>query len=138
MSRRAPVERFEVRVDDAVLEDLRRRLAATRLRDQIEGTGWDYGTPVCSPGPPTVVISTLTSDSENRGGPFRQSAADPSSTRETGGAASVDGDDRPGDVGGPVRREERGQLGHFLGLAGALERRSANQRREALGGALST
>ena len=40
------IERFEISVDDSVLEDLRRRLMATRLPDQIEGTGWDYGTPV--------------------------------------------------------------------------------------------
>ena len=39
------VERFEIRVDDAVLEDLQRRLAATRLPDQIDGTGWEYGIP---------------------------------------------------------------------------------------------
>src|SRR2546426_5094929 len=40
------IERFEISVDDSVLDDLRRRLAATRLPDQIEGTGWEYGTPV--------------------------------------------------------------------------------------------
>lgn len=34
---------FEIRVDDAVLDDLRRRLAHTRFPDQIEGTGWKYG-----------------------------------------------------------------------------------------------
>ena len=39
------VERFEIRVDDAVLEDLRQRLVATRLPDQIDGTGWEYGVP---------------------------------------------------------------------------------------------
>ena len=37
------IERFEIRVDDSVLEDLRRRLAWTRFPDQIEGTGWEYG-----------------------------------------------------------------------------------------------
>jgi microsomal epoxide hydrolase len=37
------LERFEICVDEAVWEDLRRRLAATRWPDQIEGTGWDYG-----------------------------------------------------------------------------------------------
>ncbi len=42
----APLERFEIRVDDTVLEDLRGRLAATRFPDQIEGTGWEYGTPI--------------------------------------------------------------------------------------------
>jgi hypothetical protein len=40
------IERFEIRVDDSVLEDLRNRLASTRLPDQIEGTGWEYGIPV--------------------------------------------------------------------------------------------
>jgi epoxide hydrolase len=39
-------ERFEIRVDDSVLDDLRDRLALTRLPDQIEGTGWEYGIPV--------------------------------------------------------------------------------------------
>jgi epoxide hydrolase len=39
-------ERFEIRVDDSVLDDLRDRLASTRLPDQIEGTGWEYGIPV--------------------------------------------------------------------------------------------
>src|SRR5438034_1165364 len=39
----AAIERFEIRVDDAVLDDLRRRLAHTRFPDQIEGTGWEYG-----------------------------------------------------------------------------------------------
>jgi epoxide hydrolase len=40
------IERFEIRVDDSVLDDLRNRLASTRLPDQIEGTGWEYGIPV--------------------------------------------------------------------------------------------
>jgi pimeloyl-ACP methyl ester carboxylesterase len=39
------IESFRIHVDDAVLEDLRRRLALTRLPDQIEGTGWEYGIP---------------------------------------------------------------------------------------------
>ena len=39
------IERFEIRVDDAVLDDLQRRLAATRLPDEIAGTGWEYGIP---------------------------------------------------------------------------------------------
>jgi len=38
------IEPFRIRVEDEVLDDLRRRLAATRFPDQIEGTGWDYGT----------------------------------------------------------------------------------------------
>jgi pimeloyl-ACP methyl ester carboxylesterase len=40
------IERFEVRVDDSVLVDLRSRLAQTRFADQIEGSGWEYGMPV--------------------------------------------------------------------------------------------
>jgi pimeloyl-ACP methyl ester carboxylesterase len=39
------VERFQIRVEDAVLEDLRSRLAQTRFPDQIESTGWEYGIP---------------------------------------------------------------------------------------------
>lgn len=40
------IEPFEIRVDDAVLDDLHRRLAQTRFPDQIDGTGWEYGIPV--------------------------------------------------------------------------------------------
>jgi pimeloyl-ACP methyl ester carboxylesterase len=40
------IEPFEIRVEDAVLEDLRDRLARTRFPDQIDGTGWEYGLPV--------------------------------------------------------------------------------------------
>ena len=43
---RSAIERFEIHVDDAVLDDLRDRLARTRLPDQIEGTGWEYGIPL--------------------------------------------------------------------------------------------
>jgi len=38
------IEPFRIEVPDAVLDDLRARLARTRLPDQIEGAGWDYGT----------------------------------------------------------------------------------------------
>ena len=41
-----PIERFEVSLDDSVLEDLRSRLARTRFADQIEGTAWEYGMPI--------------------------------------------------------------------------------------------
>jgi pimeloyl-ACP methyl ester carboxylesterase len=37
------VERFRIAVDDAVLDDLRARLAATRFPDPVPGTGWEYG-----------------------------------------------------------------------------------------------
>jgi len=40
------IEPIEIRVDDAVLDDLRRRLMSTRLPDQIEDSGWEYGIPV--------------------------------------------------------------------------------------------
>jgi pimeloyl-ACP methyl ester carboxylesterase len=40
------IERFEIHVDDALLDDLRQRLRATRFPDQLEGTGWEYGMPV--------------------------------------------------------------------------------------------
>jgi microsomal epoxide hydrolase len=35
---------FKIEVPDAVLADLRERLARTRWPDQIPGSGWDYGT----------------------------------------------------------------------------------------------
>jgi microsomal epoxide hydrolase len=38
------IEPFEIAVPDAVLSDLRERLARTRFPDQIPGSGWDYGT----------------------------------------------------------------------------------------------
>ncbi len=40
------IEPFEIRVDDARLDDLRRRLAATALPDELDGAGWEYGIPV--------------------------------------------------------------------------------------------
>jgi pimeloyl-ACP methyl ester carboxylesterase len=38
------IEPFEIAIPDAVLEDLRARLARSRFPDQIDGSGWDYGT----------------------------------------------------------------------------------------------
>lgn len=38
------VEPFSIRIDGAVLDDLRARLRNTRWPDEIEGAGWDYGT----------------------------------------------------------------------------------------------
>ena len=35
---------FRINVPDAVLTDLKERLARTRFPSEIEGTGWDYGT----------------------------------------------------------------------------------------------
>ena len=46
MSEREEIEPFRVEVDDAVLDDLRDRLARTRIPDEIEGTGWEYGIPM--------------------------------------------------------------------------------------------
>ena len=40
------IEPFRIHVDDAVLDDLHDRLARTRLPDQIDGTGWEYGIPL--------------------------------------------------------------------------------------------
>jgi pimeloyl-ACP methyl ester carboxylesterase len=40
------IEPFRIHVENKVLDDLRARLALTRLPDQIDGTGWDGGTPV--------------------------------------------------------------------------------------------
>lgn len=39
------IERFEIHVDDSVLQDLHERLARTRFPDQIDGTGWECGIP---------------------------------------------------------------------------------------------
>jgi len=39
------IETFRIDIDDSVLDDLRSRLARTRLPDQIEDTGWEYGIP---------------------------------------------------------------------------------------------
>ena len=36
-------EPFEIHIGDNVLDDLRRRLDATRWPDELPGTGWDYG-----------------------------------------------------------------------------------------------
>ncbi len=40
----AAIEDFRIEIDEAVLTDLKERLARTRWPDQIPGTGWDYGT----------------------------------------------------------------------------------------------
>ena len=40
----APVVPFKIAVPDAVLADLKDRLARTRFPSEIEGSGWDYGT----------------------------------------------------------------------------------------------
>jgi pimeloyl-ACP methyl ester carboxylesterase len=38
-------ERFEIYVENEVLDDLRERLVRTRIPDQLPGTGWEYGIP---------------------------------------------------------------------------------------------
>jgi epoxide hydrolase len=40
------IEQLDIHVEDSVLEDLRSRLARTRLPDQIDGTSWEYGIPI--------------------------------------------------------------------------------------------
>src|SRR5262249_61752534 len=40
---REAIKPFRIAVDDAVLRDLKERLARTRFPDQVEGGGWDYG-----------------------------------------------------------------------------------------------
>ncbi|HUV09505.1 MAG TPA: epoxide hydrolase, partial [Acidimicrobiia bacterium] len=40
------IESFRIDVDQSVLDDLRERLARTRIPDEIEGTGWEYGIPM--------------------------------------------------------------------------------------------
>jgi len=40
----APIVPFRIEVPDAVLDDLRARLRATRFPAQIDAAGWDYGT----------------------------------------------------------------------------------------------
>src|SRR5262245_58313829 len=37
------IKPFRIAVDEAVLRDLKERLARTRWPDQLEGAGWDYG-----------------------------------------------------------------------------------------------
>src|SRR5436190_3264882 len=39
------IEHFEIRVEDAVLDDLRERLDRARIPDELDGVGWDYGMP---------------------------------------------------------------------------------------------
>ncbi len=40
----AQAQPFTIHIDEAVLTDLRQRLANTRWPDEIDGAGWDYGT----------------------------------------------------------------------------------------------
>src|SRR5262245_25704570 len=40
------IESFKIAVDEAVLRDLKDRLARTRWPDQIDDTGWEYGVPI--------------------------------------------------------------------------------------------
>ena len=41
-----PIERFETRVSDVVLQDLKERIARTRWTDSIRDSGWSYGTDI--------------------------------------------------------------------------------------------
>ena len=39
---------FTIKIDQSILDDLKRRLQNTRFPDQITGSGWEYGTePSC-------------------------------------------------------------------------------------------
>ena len=38
------IQPFRIEIPDEALDDLRRRIAATRWPDEIDGAGWDYGT----------------------------------------------------------------------------------------------
>ena len=40
------IDQFHIELQDSLLQDLRDRLRRTRFPDQIEGTGWEYGTPI--------------------------------------------------------------------------------------------
>ncbi len=44
LANNAPILPFEIQVSDAAIEDLQRRLAATRMPDQLAQTSWEYGT----------------------------------------------------------------------------------------------
>ena len=39
-----PIERYQIAVPDADLDDLRERLARTRWPEPLDGAGWDLGT----------------------------------------------------------------------------------------------
>ncbi|MDV2480726.1 epoxide hydrolase [Methanoculleus sp. Wushi-C6] len=39
-----PVQSFRIDIPEPVLDDLRERLIHTRFPDEVEGSGWDYGT----------------------------------------------------------------------------------------------
>ncbi len=44
LANNAPILPFEIQVSDTAIEDLQRRLAATRMPDQLAQTSWEYGT----------------------------------------------------------------------------------------------
>ena len=44
MANQDSIKPFKIEVPEAVLNDLRERLAKTRFPDQLEGVGWSYGT----------------------------------------------------------------------------------------------
>lgn len=39
-----PIQPFQINIPQQTLDDLHKRLARTRWTDEVEGTGWDYGT----------------------------------------------------------------------------------------------
>ena len=38
------VKPFQIAIDEEAIDDLKRRLASTRLPDQLDGVSWEYGT----------------------------------------------------------------------------------------------
>ena len=44
LANNAPILPFEIQISDAAIEDLQRRLASTRMPDQLAQTSWEYGT----------------------------------------------------------------------------------------------
>ncbi|AKB77139.1 Epoxide hydrolase [Methanosarcina horonobensis HB-1 = JCM 15518] len=38
------IQPFQIDIPQAVLQDLKERLARTRWPDEVKGAGWDYGT----------------------------------------------------------------------------------------------
>lgn len=44
LANNAPIIPFEIAIEQSAIDDLQRRLSATRMPDQIEGTTWEYGT----------------------------------------------------------------------------------------------
>lgn len=44
LANNAPITPFEIAIPQSAIDDLKRRLSATRMPDQLAGTSWEYGT----------------------------------------------------------------------------------------------